>query len=101
MGSREAGGVVLALLGIAALLMAVNGTMGKVWADIAGKNGPDTANPFTPWSGGNGGNPSGPTVPPAGGSTFDNVPGPSPAQPPPNPFRMLAGFPGSGVRTNA
>lgn len=95
MGSREAGGVVLALLGIAALLMAVNGTMGKVWADITGQkapigsNGPDAPGTLPPNGGATGGIPQ----------TF--APGPSPAQPPPDPFEVLTGFPGSGVRTNA
>lgn len=101
--TRETGGVVLALLGIAALMMAVNGTLGRVWDDLKGANGPDRlpGGNFTPWNGGNpGGDPN--QVPPnSGGSTFNNGPAPSPAQPGPSPFGILSGFPGSGVRTNA
>jgi len=72
--------VVLAVLGIAALLMAVNGTMKKVWADLVTQA---------------------PASPAGGGSTFTTAPAPSPAQPPAPPATTLLGMPGTGWRQNA
>lgn len=92
MGNREAGGIVLILLGIAAAMMAVNGTMARVWADLRGVNGPDGA------VGTNGPNPNpGPST----GGIPQSSPAPSPGQPPAPSLQILSGFPGSGVRTNA
>lgn len=75
MGSRETGGVVLALLGAAALLMALNGTAANVWAALIGK-------------------------PTTGGVQPTGVPAPSPAQPlPTQTLGLPPGWPGSGVKT--
>ena len=89
--------MVLALLGIAALLMAVNGTLGRVWADLRGVNGPDPG--ARPASGPGSGNV--PQPGPAPSPMPQTGPAPSPGQPPAPLTELMAGMPGSGVRTNA